>query len=89
LDDRRPTKSDVRDYLTHLLVEVAKIPPTQVVDGACLNAALKVESVAFIEIQVALEERFDIEIDLVEVLERNEFQAIVDYLYEAIRRRTP
>jgi len=43
------------------------------------------ESVAFIEIQVALEEELDIEIDPVEILELNELNAIIEYLYERTR----
>lgn len=82
--DKPAKKSDVRDYLTQLLVEVGKIPLERVVAGARLDASLKMESIAFIELQVALEERFDIEIDPLEVLELNEFGAIVDYLHGQI-----
>lgn len=70
------------------MVEVGKIPREQIVDGACVDTDLKMESVAFVELQVALEDRFDIEIDAIEVLELNEFSAIVDYLYGCVRRRS-
>ena len=39
------------------------------------------ESVAFVEIQVALEEEYDIQVDPIEVVERNEFGRIVDYIH--------
>jgi acyl carrier protein len=77
----------VREYLAQLLVEVGKIPADRVVDAARLDTDLRMESLAFIEIQVALEDRFDIEVDLIEVLELNDFRSIVDYLYDQVRQK--
>ena len=83
------TKSIVRDCLAQLLMEVGRIPADRIVDTARLDTDLRMESVAFIEIQVALEDTFDIEIDLIEVLELNDFRSIVDYLCDRIRRKSP
>jgi acyl carrier protein len=77
----------VREYLAQLLAEVGKIPADRIVDAACLDTDLRMESLAFIEIQVALEDRFDIEVDLIEVLELNDFRSIVDYLYDQVRQK--
>ena len=38
-----------------------------------------------IEIQIALEEEFEIEIDPIQVVESNEFAGIVDYIHDLIR----
>jgi acyl carrier protein len=70
-------------------MEVGRIPADRIVDTARLDTDLRMESVAFIEIQVALEDTFDIEIDLIEVLELNDFRSIVDYLCDRIRRKSP
>ena len=75
-------KHYVREFLTKLLVEVGGIPPDRIRDEAALDADLQMESVAFIEIQIALEEKFEIEIDLLRIVEINELAGIVQYLYD-------
>jgi acyl carrier protein len=55
-----------------------------VTDGATIDSDLQMDSVAFLEVQVALEDELGIEIDPVQVVELNEFAAIVAYL-EALR----
>ena len=76
-----PSREHVRDRLTQLLCEIAKIPREVVSESATIDEELRMESVAFIEIQVALEDAYDIELDPVEVIELNEFGAIVDHVY--------
>ena len=39
------------------------------------------ESVAFVELQVAIEDEYAIEIDPIRIVELNEFGAIGDYVY--------
>ena len=80
-----PSKEHVREVLFRLLSEIGQIPPDRLTRGACMDDSLRMESVAFIEIQVALEEELDIEIDPVEILELNELNAIIEYLYERTR----
>jgi acyl carrier protein len=80
-----PSKEEVREYLVGLLVEIGKVPTERITDTACVDGDLRMESVAFVEIQIALEEEFDIEIDPVQMLELNEFAAIVDYLHDRSR----
>lgn len=61
--------------------EIANIPLEQITEGATVEKDLAMESVQFVELQVALEEEYLIEIDPIEVVELNEFGAIVDYVY--------
>ncbi len=70
------------------LQDIAKIPPEIISDGACLDAELTMESVTLIEVQVAIEDAYDIEIDAIQVLELNEFTAIVKYISELVHCRT-
>lgn len=74
--------------MTLALQDVAKIPPEVIGDGACLDAELTMESVALIEVQVAIEDAYDIEVDAIHVLELNEFAAIVSYICELVHCRT-
>ena len=63
-----------------MLREIGKIPAHRISDEATLDSDLKMESVALIEIQVALEDRFNIEIDVIEVVQINRLGGIVDYI---------
>lgn len=80
-----PTPADVRNYLTRLLCEVAQIPAEAIVDGATIDGELQMESVAFVEIQVAIEDAYDIVLDPVYLIELNEFGAIVEHIYSVCR----
>ncbi len=40
------------------------------------------ESVAFVEIQVAIQDEYDIELDPIRLIELDQFGAIVDHIYE-------
>lgn len=80
LEDRYPP-DHIRTTLTGLLGEIAGIDPAAVVDGATIDETLRMESVAFVELHVALEDAFDCEIDPIRVVELNELGAIVRYLH--------
>lgn len=77
-----PTRQQVRDRLAQLLCEIAKIPRESILDGATVDQELRMESVAFIEIQVAIEDEYEIELDPIYLIELNEFGAIVDHIYD-------
>jgi acyl carrier protein len=77
-----PTRKEVRELLARLLCEVAKIPSERILEGATVDHELRMESVAFIEIQVAIEDEYEIELDPVYLIELNEFGAIVDHIVE-------
>lgn len=75
------TRSDIDEFLRQLLIEIAKVPSEDITPAAAIDNELRMESVAFVEIQVALEEEYDIQVDPIEVVERNEFGRIVDYIH--------
>lgn len=85
----RPSRQAVREKLAELLCGIGGIPENRIADEAAVTDELRMESVALIEIQVAVEDEYDIEVDLVEVVERNEFAAIVDYIHELATRSVP
>ena len=73
------TPEDVRRLLVSTLEELG-IPKEQITDSATISDDLGLESVAFVELQVALEDELGIEIDPVRVVELDELTAIVRYL---------
>ena len=77
----QPTRSDIEEFLRQLLIDVAKVPSEDITQSASIDQELRMESVAFVEIQVALEDEYDIQLDPIEVVERNEFGRIVDYVH--------
>ena len=56
------------------------VKPDLITPSASIADDLGLESVAFVELQVALEDELGIEIDPIEVVELNQLSAIVDYL---------
>lgn len=77
-----PSRGEIESLLVNLVTEVTTIPRNQIVSGATLDNELRMESVAFVEIQVAIEDAYEIELDLIHIVELNEFSAIVDYVFE-------
>lgn len=77
-----PTRCDIRSRLIVLINEIAGIPADKVIDTATIDAELTMESVAFVELQVAIEDEFNIRTDTIRIVELNQFGAIVDYVLE-------
>jgi acyl carrier protein len=77
-------RSEIRDRLVRLMNEIAKIPVEQITDAATVDEELHMESVAFVELIVAIEEEYQVEIDPIRVVELNQFGPIVDYVYEQV-----
>jgi len=71
---------DIRRLLDRLLVEVG-VSQESLHDGARITEDLALESVAFVELQVALEEELGIELDPIKVVELDELSAIAEYLH--------
>lgn len=71
----------VRGALRQLISEIAKIPAEHIGEHATIDSDLQLQSLSFVELQVALEELYDIQIDPIAVVELNEFGAIADYIY--------
>lgn len=80
-----PTPADVRSFVTRLLCEVAQIQAEVITDGATIDGELQMESVAFVEIQVTIEDAYDIVLDPMYLIELNEFGAIIDHIYSVCR----
>lgn len=76
------TKAEVRDRLRGLINEIGKVPIERISDTATVDQDLQMSSLGFVELQVALEEVYQIQIDPVHVVELNNFAAIADYVYE-------
>jgi acyl carrier protein len=75
------SRSTVRNRLVSLISEIAGIAVDQIADSWTIDGELQMESVAFVELQVAIEEEYDIEVDLLQMVELNQFGAIVDYIH--------
>lgn len=79
-----PTHREVRERLVALINEIAGIPRESIIDGARVDEELRMESVVFVELHVAIEDEFGIELDPLLVIELNEFGAIVEYVYRCV-----
>jgi len=84
----RVSPAEVKHRLRSLITEIAKIPSERIVDSATVDDDLAMESVMFVELLVALEDEYHIEIDPVNVLELNEFGLIADYVHQQIAAAT-
>src|SRR5262249_36544123 len=80
--DMKRSKSEVRELLVRLLSEITEIPRESIREGATIDADLQMESVAFVELNVAIEDELNIRVDPIAIVELNEFSAIVDYVVE-------
>lgn len=85
LPDRDPDRQAVRERMVQLITEIARIPPERITETSTIDGDLRMESVDFVELQVALEDEYQIELDAIRVVELNEFSAIVDYVHECVR----
>jgi acyl carrier protein len=78
------TLSEVKQKITLLVGEIAKIPAERVTDNATIDEDLAMESVVFVELLVALEDFYQIEIDPLSVIELNQFQQVAEYVHRQI-----
>lgn len=77
-----PTREAVETCLRTLLHEIGGIPPDKITASATVEDELQMSSLAFVELQVALEEEYQVQIDPIQVVELGSFAAIVDYVHE-------
>jgi acyl carrier protein len=84
MDRPNTDRATVRERIASLLTEIARIPREKIVDTATIDGDLRMESVDFVELQVALEQEYQIEIDPIVVVELNQFAAIVDYVHHRV-----
>ena len=76
------TRGEVRDRVARLVSEVLKIPQEQIGESATVDNELQMQSISFVELQVAIEEAYDIQVDPIQIVELNAFGAIVDYIHQ-------
>ena len=76
-----PAREHVRQRLSSLLQEICKRSPDEMRDSATIDRELEMESVQMVELQVAIEQEFDVTIDFLEVLRLNSFRRITDYIH--------
>lgn len=76
-----PSRESVRERLRQLVHEITGVELDAITDEASIDTELRMESVAFVELQVSLEEEFGIELDAIQVVELNRFGPIVDYVH--------
>jgi acyl carrier protein len=70
---------DVWNLISSTLADLG-VPPEQITPAATIADDLGLESVAFVELQVTLEDELGIEIDPIRVVELNQLSAVVEYL---------
>jgi acyl carrier protein len=68
-----------------LLHEIAGIEPDEITEDAAFDTTLVIQSVQLVELQVALEEEFETELDPVYMVELNRFGDIAEYIYRRAR----
>ena len=78
----------VRARLIELVQEITGSEPGGITEDATLDS-LKMDSITFVELQVAIEDEWGIEIDAIEVVELNALGAIIDYVHARIPGQSP
>ena len=78
------SREGVKDQLIALLAEIGTIPRNQLAESATVDKELAINSVALVELQLAIEDKFDIQIDPIRIIELNEFGAIIDYIHQCV-----
>ena len=76
------TPGAVRNQIALLANQIADIALELITESATIDNELQMQSVALVELQVALEEEYGIELDPIRIIELNRFDAIVQYVYE-------
>jgi acyl carrier protein len=79
-----PTRQWVRARLAALLGEVCGLAENAIREDSTIDRDLEMESVQMVELQVALEQEFDVTIDFLEVLRLNSFRGITNYIHDLV-----
>lgn len=83
------TRSEIVRSLTRLLVEVAGVDESNITGSATIDVELRMNSVVFVELQVAIEEELNIILEPVDLIELNAFDPIVDYIFDLVKEQSP
>lgn len=75
----------VKQRARELVHEITGLPLEEITDDASFDTTLVMESVQLVELQVALEEEFQTELDPIYIIELNRFGDIAEYIYRRAR----
>jgi acyl carrier protein len=83
----RPSASieEVKATLRRLIGEITDLDPDSITDVSTLDEDIPLPSIQFVELQAAVEDIFDIQLDPVEVVERNTFGAVAALICDKAR----
>lgn len=81
------SRTEALEILRGLLAEIAGIDAGTVTEDSTIDGDLEMNSVTFVELQVALEDELDVLIDPIAVVERNRVGEIVDYLCSLVAEK--
>jgi len=81
------TRQGIAALLTRLLHEIAGTDPAIIQDDATIDNDLEMNSITFVELQVALEDELDILIDPIAIVELNRLGDIVDYIDQLVSEK--
>lgn len=73
-------RGEVLSFALRVLSEISGAELSTLSSDSCLERDLELESVDLIELQVALEEEFDVELDPLVILELDRLDEIVNYV---------
>lgn len=76
---------EVKATLRRLIGEITDLDPDSITDSSTLDEDIPLPSIQFVELQAAVEDIFDIQLDPVEVVERNAFGAVAALIYDKVR----
>lgn len=89
MDGSRLPRSTLFEYVAELLQRITNVPRSEAMEleDACLDNELLMESLKFVELQVAIEDEYDIELDPIHIVELNRLGDIIDYIHACIEAR--
>jgi len=70
----------IQAFVYGVLTEIGNFELAQLTESASLDEELALESVALVELQVAIEDHFDLRLDPVRIIELNSLGRIIDYV---------
>lgn len=76
---------EVKATLRRLIGEITDLDPDSITDSSTLDEDIPLPSIQFVELQTAIEDIFDIQLDPVEVVERNTFGAVAALICDKVR----
>jgi acyl carrier protein len=77
---------EVKATLRRLIGEITDLDPGSITDSSTLDEDIPLPSIQFVELQAAVEDIFNIQLDPVEVLERNTFGAVAALICQKVRQ---